>query len=164
MVEWLHREIAPEEIAKKQAKCTTDEEECKVEERDKFLAFLFMDGTDKKMFGHLMKSLMDDCALGSVTHPIAVEDAERYVAAQPELIDGTKAPRPSRCVVNSGNPPANTVTRLYLPIPPHYPDEVRARIWAQNNGYQMAPPTICTRASLQQQPAPAPTPPPAEGS
>ena len=91
------------------------------------------------------------------TLPIAADDANRYVEAQPELIDGTTAPRPSRCVVNSGRPPAGASTRLYLPIPPHYPDEVRARIWAQGTGYQMAPPTICSRASLQQAPAPAPT-------
>lgn len=89
------------------------------------------------------------------TLPIASEDAARYVDAQPELIDGTTAPRPSRCAVNSGRPPASAVTRLYLPIPSHYPDEVRARIWAQGTGYQMAPPTICSRASLQQAPAPA---------
>lgn len=83
------------------------------------------------------------------TMPISSDDAQRYVDAQPELIDGTRAPRPTHCVVNSGSPPAGAVTRLYLPIPPHYPDEVRARLWAQGQGYQMAPPTICTRASLQ---------------
>ncbi|MCP5100095.1 MAG: penicillin-binding protein [Chloroflexi bacterium] len=88
------------------------------------------------------------------TIPIAGEDAQRYVDNQPELIDGTTALRPSRCVVNSGNPPAYAQTRLYLPVPPHYPDEVRARIWANGTGYQMAPPTICTRASLQAVPAP----------
>lgn len=93
------------------------------------------------------------------TMPIAAEDAQRYVDTQPELIDGTTAPRPTRCVVNSGSPPSGATTRLYLPIPPHYPDEVRARLWAQGKGYQMAPPTICSRASLQAVSAPAQPPP-----
>lgn len=91
------------------------------------------------------------------TLPIAAEDAQRYVDAQPELIDGTSAPRPSHCVVNSNRPPDNAQTRLYLPVPPHYPDEVRARQWAQGRGFAIAPPTICTRASLQPAPAPQPT-------
>jgi membrane peptidoglycan carboxypeptidase len=86
------------------------------------------------------------------TLAIAAEDAQRYVDAQPALLDGTTAVRPDRCVVTSGNPPAQTQTRLYLPIPPHYPDEVRARIWARGTGFQMAPPTVCTRASLQAEP------------
>ncbi len=83
------------------------------------------------------------------TISIASEDAQRYVDAQPDLTDGTQAPRPTRCVVNSGNPPPQATNQLLLPVPPHYPDEVRARIWARGTGYQMAPPTICTRASLQ---------------
>ncbi len=33
--------------------------------------------------------------------------------------------------------------RLFLAVPPFYPDEVRARLWAQQNGYQMAPPSVC---------------------
>ena len=83
------------------------------------------------------------------TLPIASEDAQRYVDTQPTLIDGTAAPRPSHCVVNSNRPPENAQQRLYLPVPPHYPDEVRARQWAQGRGFAVAPPTICTRASLQ---------------
>ena len=90
------------------------------------------------------------------TLPIAGEDAQRYVDTQPDLIDGTSAPRPTHCVVTSGNPPANATTRLYLPIPPHYPDEVRARQWAQGTGYLMAPPTVCTRNSLEAAAAPPP--------
>lgn len=87
------------------------------------------------------------------TLPISAEDAQRYVDAQPTLLDGTAAPRPTRCVVNSTRPPANAQTLLYLPVPPHYPDEVRARQWAQGRGYAIAPPTICTRTSLQAVPA-----------
>jgi hypothetical protein len=83
------------------------------------------------------------------TMPIAAEDAQRYVDSKPALIDVTTAPRPSLCVVNSNNPPDNAQRRLYLSVPPHYPDEVRARQWAAGTGYQMAPPTVCSRASLQ---------------
>ena len=90
------------------------------------------------------------------TLPIAAEDAQRYVDTQPELIDGTAAPRPTHCVVNSSRPPENAQTRLYLQVPPHYPDEVRARQWAQGRGFAIAPPTICTRASLQAVPASPP--------
>jgi hypothetical protein len=76
-----------------------------------------------------------------VTQPLAAEDAQRI--SQPELIDGAVPPSPTECVLNMASPPENASTRLYLPIPPHYPDEVRARLWAQGTGYRMAPPSIC---------------------
>lgn len=63
--------------------------------------------------------------------------------ARPELDDGARPPLPTLCVVNMARPPENISTRLFLPIPPDYGDEVRARLWAQSRGYQMAPPTIC---------------------
>jgi hypothetical protein len=44
-------------------------------------------------------------------------------------------------VINA--PGSDAVPRLYLPVPPHYPDEVRARLWARGTGYQMAPTTVC---------------------
>lgn len=76
-----------------------------------------------------------------VTQPLAAEDAQRIV--QPPLIDDAKPPTPTECVLNMANPPEGTAVRLYLPIPPHYPDEVRARLWAQGTRYRMAPPSIC---------------------
>lgn len=82
------------------------------------------------------------------TMPVADEDAQRYIDGQPTLIDGTAAPRPSLCVVNTNRPPESAQTRLFLPVPPHYPDEVRVRQWAQPRGYLVAPPIICSRTSL----------------
>jgi hypothetical protein len=76
-----------------------------------------------------------------VTQPLAAEDAQRIV--QPPLIDDAKPPTPTECVLNIANPLEGTAVRLYLPIPPHYPDEVRARLWAQGTRYRMAPPSIC---------------------
>lgn len=79
--------------------------------------------------------------------PMSVADAQR-VSLSP-LRDGTQPPAPTHCVVNSARPPENTVVRLYLPIPSYYPDEVRARIWAQRYGYEMAPPTVCPFSTAQ---------------
>ncbi|MCL4869965.1 MAG: transglycosylase domain-containing protein [Anaerolineae bacterium] len=61
----------------------------------------------------------------------------------PPLDDGTLPPVPTLCVVNSATPPAGAQTRLFLPVPPFYPDEVRARRWAASTGYVMAPPAAC---------------------
>lgn len=120
----------------------------------------FMVGTAVHGNGRVSYALNSQENLGAwtlTTMPISSDDAQRYVDSQPELTDGTKPPRPAVCVVNSTNPPGNAQTRLYLPIPPHYPDEVRARLWAAGSGYQMAPPTVCTRASLDAAPAPSAT-------
>lgn len=66
----------------------------------------------------------------------------------PELEDGSQAPLPSHCVVGPTTPDA--ATRLYLPVPPYYPDEVVARQWAQRNGYSMAPSIACPPDVLSQ--------------
>ena len=39
------------------------------------LAFMFMDGTDKKLFGFLLKKLADDFALGDGKYPENAEEA-----------------------------------------------------------------------------------------
>ena len=75
-----------------------------------------------------------------VTQPLSAADAQKVILT--ELSDGTKPPRPSECVVN-GARATDGGARLYLPVPPYYPDEVRARIWAQGTGYRMAPATVC---------------------
>lgn len=82
------------------------------------------------------------------TLPLPAAEGQRYVSSQPELIDGTQMPAPTECVVNSARPPDGLTPRLYLPIPPHYPDEVRARIWAQGR-YRMAPPVVCPQSVIQ---------------
>jgi hypothetical protein len=76
-----------------------------------------------------------------VAHPLSAGDAQRI--SQPALIDGAEPPRPTECVLNMASLPEGAAARLYLPIPPFYPDEVRARLWAQGTSYRMAPPTIC---------------------
>ncbi|MFQ5399496.1 MAG: transglycosylase domain-containing protein [Anaerolineae bacterium] len=81
------------------------------------------------------------------TMPLTGEQVERVVL--PPLADGTKPPTPTLCVVNSARPPENAAVRLFLPIPPYYPDEVRARLWAQGRGYAMAPPTVCPYTSTR---------------
>ncbi len=90
------------------------------------------------------------------TLPLPADEAQRYLQSQPDLIDGTKMPAPTECVVNAAAPPPGATTRLYLPIPPHYPDEVRARIWAQGR-YRMAPPMVCPHSVIQSYRTP-PTP------
>lgn len=129
---------------------------CTATRQDWFLANAAMHGHARISYSTNFLDTLGAWTL--TTMPIAAEDAERYVSSQPELIDGTGAPRPSSCVVNSSNPPANAQQRLYLQVPPHYPDEVRARQWAAGRGFQMAPPTVCTRASLQAAPPPAQEP------
>jgi hypothetical protein len=75
------------------------------------------------------------------TASLPAEEAQHINLA--DLDDGTRAPRPTECVVNmAGGSDDDKI--LYLPVPPFYPDEVRARIWAQGTGYRMAPPVICT--------------------
>jgi penicillin-binding protein 1C len=71
---------------------------------------------------------------------LPADQAQRVWEAQPVLADDTRAPRPALCVRNVAGGGA---TRLFLPVPPYYPDEVRARLWAQGRGYQMAPATVC---------------------
>lgn len=64
---------------------------------------------------------------------------------QPAAGDGPQPPAPTTCVVNSRGDLEGVQKRLYLPAPPYYPDEVRARLWIQRygGGYQMAPPVAC---------------------
>ncbi len=81
-----------------------------------------------------------------ISHALSGDDAQKVQLA--ELDDGTKPSLPTECVVNSNRVPAGGTTRLYLQIPPHYPDEVRARLWARGTGYRMAPATVCPMSSL----------------
>jgi hypothetical protein len=75
------------------------------------------------------------------TLPLGSEDAARVVQAA--LPDGTQPLQPSECVFTRSRNAEAVAQRLYLPIPPYYPDEVRARLWARGTGYRMAPPTVC---------------------
>lgn len=66
-------------------------------------------------------------------------------AQQAAAGDGPQPPVPTSCVANSGATLNGVQKRLFLPVPPYYPDEVRARLWIQHygGGYQMAPPIAC---------------------
>lgn len=61
----------------------------------------------------------------------------------PPLENGYAPPKPSTCVVS--RPLEGSQLRLLLPVPPHYDDEVIARLWAKQNGYhsRIAPPVAC---------------------
>jgi membrane peptidoglycan carboxypeptidase len=73
--------------------------------------------------------------------PLSAEQAS--LITLPALDNGFQPNPPTICVLNTARPPEGTSIRLFLPVPPFYPDEVRARLWAQQNGYQMAPPSVC---------------------
>ncbi len=64
---------------------------------------------------------------------------------RPALSNGHQPPPPTSCVVNSHSTLDGVQRRLFLPVPPYYPDEVRARLWLQRygGGYQMAPAVAC---------------------
>ncbi|MEZ4591608.1 MAG: transglycosylase domain-containing protein [Chloroflexota bacterium] len=91
------------------------------------------------------------------TMPLPADEAQRILDTQPELSNGSKIPRPTECVINSTSPPENAVVRLYLPVPPFYPDEVKARQWAQTTGYRMAPPAVCPLSVIRGSSSPSPT-------
>lgn len=88
------------------------------------------------------------------------EEAQRIVLAP--LDNGYQPPPPTECVI-SGARPEGVYQRLYLPVPPFYPDEVRARLWAAQRGYVMAPPVACPVNVVRQLNAPAQTAGEAEG-
>lgn len=85
------------------------------------------------------------------THPgawtLSVLPLPADAAAQiqrPTLNNGPRPPQPTHCVVSGGAMPESAQQRLYLAVPPYYPDEVRARRWAQRHGTApMAPPVAC---------------------
>lgn len=81
-----------------------------------------------------------------LTQPLSAADAQRVTLTT--LADGTTPPRPTECVVATSRIPDGMTPRLYLPPPPYYPDEVRARLWAQGAGYRIAPATVCPTGSL----------------
>ena len=62
----------------------------------------------------------------------------------PPTSSGIRPPTPTLCVINYTRVPSGTSVRLFLQVPPYYPDEVIARRWAQSYGYSMAPHTVCT--------------------
>jgi membrane peptidoglycan carboxypeptidase len=91
------------------------------------------------------------------TMSMPADEGQRFLDAQPALSNGSKIPRPTECVINSTSPPAGATVRLYLPVPPFYPDEVKARQWAQSSGYRMAPAAVCPLSVIRGSSSPSPT-------
>jgi membrane peptidoglycan carboxypeptidase len=69
---------------------------------------------------------------------------------QPALANGFQPPPPMECVVTTAQQPEAADVRLYLAVPPYYPDEVRARLWARQHGYTMAPPVACPASLVRE--------------
>ena len=94
--------------------------------------------------------------------PMPSDEAQKVI--QQPLDNGFVPPPPRYCVVNSGSQSMPSVqTRLFLAIPPFYPDEVRARLWGERHGWtQMAPPLACPISVVrraQNPPTAVPAPP-----
>lgn len=70
MVERTYGELEPVVLANKSSAVGA-----RKIERDKMLAFMFMDGLDKKVFGYFLKNMSNDYALGNDTYPGDVENA-----------------------------------------------------------------------------------------
>ncbi len=97
--------------------------------------------------GYVPDSLSNPGAWTLAALPLPAEAAQRM--SFPLLEDGLTAPTPSHCAAGSGAVLQGAPARLYLPVPPYYPDEVVARQWAQRNGYQMAPSVVCPAEVLR---------------
>ena len=74
-MEQAHGRMTPVAIAEQNVNCSLDPSGVEDDERNKLLAFVFVDGADKNVFGPLMKDLNDNCALGNDMHPKTMEDA-----------------------------------------------------------------------------------------
>ena len=88
MVEWAHSVIAPLVIAKRNTTAHgNDPDGTLLAEKKRMLAHLFMDGADKKMFGHLLNNMSDDHALGTKKCP---EDEETALHAMMLFQEGVQ--------------------------------------------------------------------------
>jgi penicillin-binding protein 1C len=133
----------------------TGSSSCSATREDLFIANTAQHGNPRINFN--TNSQTNPGAWTLVTLPLPAEEGQRFVQSQPELLDGVTMPVPTECIYNTTNPPAGLTPRLYLPPPPHYPDEVRARIWAQGR-YRMAPPLVCPQSVIRNyNNGPAPT-------
>ena len=83
--------------------------------------------------------------------------AEAQQLNLPALSNGCQPP-PTRCG-EQYNRAGQHDARLFLAIPPYYPDEVRARLWAQTyGGGTMAPRWFCPVSVVQRARENAPKP------
>ncbi|MGD2048987.1 MAG: transglycosylase domain-containing protein [Chloroflexota bacterium] len=112
---------------------------CSASRRDLFLTGGAMHGLQR--LGYVPDTITNP---GAWTLAVASMSAsEAQWVSMPALEDGLKPPPQNLCVLNVARPPDGLSKRLFLPIPPYYPDEVRARLWASQRGYQMAPSVVC---------------------
>lgn len=75
MVERSYGKISLVAIASQETQYNRNKDKYESEAREKFLAFLFMDGGSKKVFGYLMNDLSGDFTLGSDNYPETVKDS-----------------------------------------------------------------------------------------
>ena len=75
LMEQAHGRVTPVAIAEQNVKHGSDPSGIEDDEQSKLLAFIFMDGADKNVFGPLMKDLNNDHALGNDVCPKTMEDA-----------------------------------------------------------------------------------------
>eukprot|EP00977_Amphora_coffeiformis_P020065 scaffold7821_cov107-Amphora_coffeaeformis.AAC.2 len=75
MVDRVYGEIAPTVLAQPDQAYKNDAEGVSRAEQNKMLAYMFMDGANKKLFRYFMKNMQDDYALGNDNYPTDVETA-----------------------------------------------------------------------------------------
>ena len=76
MVERAYGAVAPLAVAKKNTTAYgKDPDGTLLAEKNRMLAYLFMDGADKKIFSYLLKNMSNDHALGTKKYPEDVETA-----------------------------------------------------------------------------------------
>ncbi len=97
--------------------------------------------------GYIPDSVSNPGAWTLAVLPLPAAAAERIQL--PVLNDGSQAPAPTHCAAGAGATLGGAEPRLFLPVPPYYPDEVAARQWAQRAGYHMAPSVACPAEVLR---------------
>jgi hypothetical protein len=91
MVERSYGQIAPEEIAKKSNKYTKNPGAVLSIERSRMLAYMFMNGANKRLFGYMLRSLENNFALGTDLYPATMEDALQVLTLSCENITRKKS-------------------------------------------------------------------------
>lgn len=75
MTETTYGKIEPVKVAEQDTKYAKSKTKVMEQERNKMLAFLFMDGANRQQYGFLLRDLGKDHALGTNQYPETVEDA-----------------------------------------------------------------------------------------
>jgi penicillin-binding protein 1C len=112
---------------------------CTAKRSDLFLVSGPVHGVQR--LGYVADTITNPGAWTLAVAPISAEDARLISQPQPE--DSPPAPATNLCVINMMRPSGGYTVRLFLAVPPYYPDEIRARLWAMQHGYSMAPPVVC---------------------